>query len=267
MAKAINTAAAADTAVKAVVDKPAVKKIVTGFTNGTLTAAGCDIDHIVEKQIGGTSVPGATCSSWCPTRNQESGRQTYALMVAEVKRILEPNRKGVKQLQIRFKDAKVPDDVEDGSYDIETLLRSGKVVGSADVKDKGQGTPIQLVAGGAGEVIPRARVRGHADRDVGAAPHPRHEVDQLQARRREQPDQGHRHGGGGARVEADAERRQGHHPVGADRRGAGGSAGRSGGPAPRREAKATASDVRQLKLDPVKNKDLPFYYPYLSKES
>jgi hypothetical protein len=158
MAKAINTAAAADTAVKAVVDKPAVKKIVTGFTNGTLTAAGCDIDHIVEKQIGGTSVPG-NLQLLVSDKNQESGRQTYALMVAEVKRILEPNRKGVKQLQIRFKDAKVPDDVEDGSYDIETLLRSGKVVGSADVKDKGQGTPIQLVAGGAGEVI-RARGPG-----------------------------------------------------------------------------------------------------------
>ena len=65
----------------------------------------------------------------------------------------------MKQLQIRFKAAKVPEDVEDASYEVETLLRGGKVKGSEEVMKKAEGTPVQLVAGGASEVV-RVRATG-----------------------------------------------------------------------------------------------------------
>jgi hypothetical protein len=262
LGKAIRDAAAADPQVKAVADKPEVKKIVSGFANaGTLTAAGCDIDHIVEKQIGGTSVPG-NLQLLVSDKNQESGRKTYAAMVDETKRILEPNRKFVRQLQIRFKDATVPEDVEDGSYEVEMLLRAGKVKGSEEVMKKGEGTPIQMVAGGASEVI-RARATGATPIDAsvrrlipgmklveykrGAGSSPTKGTDTVEAELASKPMlKGDKNITLTATIAPP--------PPTADP-----SAGASAA------EKAVASEVRKLELDKVKNKDIPFYYPYLSK--
>jgi hypothetical protein len=262
LAKGIRTSVAADPEVKTAVEKPEVNKIVKGFEAGTLTAAKCDIDHIVEKQVGGTSVP-SNLQLLVSDKNQESGRQTYNQMIAEVKRILEPNRKFVKQLQIRFKDAKVPEDVEDGSFEIESLLRAGKIKGSEEVMKKGEGTPIQLLAGGASEVI-RARGTGatpiHASvrrlipgmkfvqYKRGAGSRPTKGTDTVEAELASKP-----------MLKGDKNITLSATVAPAPPASTEPTAGAS------EAEKAAASEVRQLKLDPVKNKDIPFYYPYLSK--
>jgi hypothetical protein len=260
LAKGIRDTAKSDADVKAVTDKPDVKTLVDGLAVGTLTAAKCDIDHVVEKQVGGTSVPG-NLQILLSDKNQASGRETYQMLVAEVTRILEPNRTKVTQLQMRFKDAQVPDDAEDASYAIEDLLRRNKVKGSEDVKAKGEGTPVQLVAGGASEVV-RVRATGATpiDADVrrlipgmklvtytrAPGSTPQRGVDFVEAEIASKPMlKGNRNVTLSATVAPK--------PAATDP-----SAGASA------EEKEAASEVRALKLDTHRNKDIPFYYPYLS---
>ena len=261
LAKGIRDAAKDDADVKAVAEQPGVKKIVSGFAAGTLTAAGCDIDHIVEKQVGGTSVPG-NLQLLLSDKNQESGRATYDAMVQQVKRILEPNRTKVVRFQIRFKSAKVLDDTEDASYAVETLLRSGKVKGSAEVMKKAEGTPVELLAGGASEVI-RVRASGATPVDSGerrlisgmkflayhrgAGSSPTKGIDTVEAELASKPMLK-----GDKNISLSATVAQ--KPAAADP-----SAGASA------DEKEAATEVRKLTLDAGKNKDLPFYYPYLSK--
>lgn len=262
LGKAIREASTADPTVKTVTDKPGVKTIVDAFANqGTLLAAKTDIDHIVEKQVGGTSVP-SNLQLLLADKNRDSGRETYQAMVAQVKRILEPNRLQVKQLQIRFRAATVPEDVPDASYEVETLLRGGKVKGAEEVIKKGEGTPVQLVAGGASEVV-RVRATGATPIEIaerrlvpgmkfvqyrrGAGSSPTAGTDTVEAELASKPMlKGDKNVTLSASVAPP--------PPTADP-SAGGSA----------SEKAAASEVRKLTLDPVKNKDIPFYYPYLSK--
>jgi hypothetical protein len=264
LGKGIRTAAAdpeVGAEVKTAIEKPEVKKVVKGFEAGTLTAAGCDIDHIVEKQIGGTSIA-SNLQLLVSTKNQESGRQTYAEMVALVKRILEPNRKQVKQLQIRFKDAKVPEDIEDGSYEIEVLLRAGKIKGSEAVMKKGEGTPVRLLAGGASEVV-RVLATGATPIDMaerrlipgmkliqyrrGAGSSPTKGTDTVEAELASKPM---------LKGEKNITLTASIAPAPSEPEP---SAGASA------DEKAGASEVRKLTLEATKNKDIPFYYPYLSR--
>jgi hypothetical protein len=264
LGKGIRTAVAADPALDATLQKPGVETIVKGFELGKLPSAGCDIDHIVEKQVGGTSVSG-NLQLLVSDKNQESGRETYNFLVAETKRILEPNRKFVKTFQIRYKDVKVLDDVEDASFHIETLLRTGQVKGAAEVMKKAEGIPIQLVAGGASEVV---RVRAAGSTPVDAAERrlisgmrfinylrtpgssPTKGTDKVEAELLSKPVLP----GKGKGITLTATITPAPTPA-ADDPSAGASAAE----------KAAASEVRKLTLDPVANKDIKFYYPYLSE--
>ncbi len=270
MAKAFRDAALTNEEVKTQLAKPEVKKIVDGFALGKLTSAGCDIDHIVEKQIGGTSVPG-NLQLLVSDKNQESGRQTYASMVAEVKRILEPNRTKVTQLQIRFKTAKVLDDTSDGSFEIETMLRKGIVTGSADVKKKGEGSPLMLLAGGAPEtinvkatgttpieasekrLIPGMRLINYV-RTAGSTA--TKGIDKVEAELASKP---MLPGDKAITLSATVA------PAPAAPAAPAPDPAAAVPAAPASPAAVTAGEVRKLTLDPTKNKDLPFYYPYLSK--
>lgn len=261
MAKAFRDTALTNQTVKDTIAKPEVKKIIDGFTAGKLTTAGCDIDHIVEKQIGGTSVP-TNLQLLVSDKNQESGRQTYAAMVAEVKRILEPNRLGVKQLQIRFKDAKTLDDEPDGSFEVETLLRTGAVTGSADVKKKSEGAPVALVAGGPPEIvsvkasgstpieasekrlIPGMRLLNYVRGPGSSATKGTDKIEAELASKPMIP--------GDKTISLTASIAPAPDPAAATA-------------TPGTTPSAAAAETRKLTLDPTKNKDIPFYYPYLSK--
>jgi len=271
LAKAIRDTAATNTEVKAALDKPETKAVVDGLAKGTLTAAKCDIDHIVEKQIGGTSVPG-NLQLLVSDKNQESGRQTYEYMVSEVKRILLPNRKKVSQFQIRFKTAKVMNDASDGSFEVETLLRKGLVTGSADVKKKGEGAPVALVAGGAPEVI---NVKASGETPIEASEKrlipgmrlikyirtpgstAKSGVDKIQAELLSKP---MLPGETGLTLSASVTAA----PAAPAAPAPDPAAPAAAAPAPAAPT-ITAGEWRKLTLDPAKNANIPFYYPYLSK--
>lgn len=267
LVKTFRDTAVGDPEVKAVVEKPEVKKIFDVFAaTNKLTNSGCDIDHIVEKQIGGTSVPG-NLQLLMSDKNQESGRQTYASMVAEVKRILEPNRPKVTQLQIRFEKAEVKDDDPDASFEIETLLRTNKVTGSADVKKKGEGSPLMLLAGGAPEII---NVKAS-----GPTPIPPSEKRLIPGMRLIQyiRTNGSTATKGVDKIEAELASKPmlpGDKAITLSATVAPAPAAPAADPAAPAVATtapvaAVPGEVRKLTLDPTKNKDLPFYYPYLSK--
>lgn len=267
VAKAFNDAAKTDADVKAVIEKPGVKKIITSFAaSERLNNAGVDIDHIVEKQIGGSSVAN-NLQLLVADKNQESGRKTYAAMIAEVKRILEPQHMRVTQLQIRFKAAQTVDDSDaDGSFEIEQLLRAkpSKIVGSAKVMEKGAGTPIGLIAGGMPAVV-RVRPSGKTPIDMGdrrlipgmkflnyvrgAGSTATKGTDTIEAELASKP---MIPGAKSLTLTATVAPAAGATPVPE----AGGAAASEA---------AAASENRVLKLDQAKNKDIPFYYPYLSK--
>ncbi|UAK23294.1 eCIS core domain-containing protein [Sphingomonas nostoxanthinifaciens] len=131
-----------------------VKAAVDGMEKDGLAGSGFDIDHIVEKQIGGTSIP--TNLQLLPAKkNQDSGTQTYARIVELVQLIRDQRyRPNAKRVQIRFQQVAVPNDPEqDAGFKIETLLRAGHVKGSAEVKADAQAVPITLTAGGFGETV------------------------------------------------------------------------------------------------------------------
>lgn len=153
LADAITTAAASDEKVRGKLADPAVKDLVRGLGK-SLKQSQCDIDHIVEKQLGGTSIP-SNLQLLTSSKNQASGRETYQALVDVVKQIRDPAMRGpnVRRLQIRITKATVPTGQPDASYEIETLLRSGAVRGSEAVKAKAAGKPVLLTAGGQGETV------------------------------------------------------------------------------------------------------------------
>ncbi|WP_112310793.1 eCIS core domain-containing protein [Pseudogemmobacter bohemicus] len=151
--KAFTTAAATNEEVKTALTDTAVKKVVDGLGTN-LTKAGCDIDHIVEKQIGGTSIP-SNMQLLDATKNRESGASTYNALVDVVREIRSPAMRGdkVKNIQLRIPSIQVPAGTTDASFVIETLLRKGAVAGSEKVKTLAGGTPVHLSAGGQGEAV------------------------------------------------------------------------------------------------------------------
>jgi len=139
--------------VRAKLADSAVKKLVTGLGT-SLKASGCDIDHIVEKQIGGTSIP-SNLQLLTSTTNQASGRETYQALVEWVRKIRDPSMRGpnVRRLQLRIAQATVPAGTADASFEVESLLRDGLVKGSDAERAKVVGKPIRLTAGGQGEDV------------------------------------------------------------------------------------------------------------------
>src|SRR5262249_6957640 len=139
--------------VKAALADKDVAKLITGM-NTNLKNSGCDIDHIVEKQMGGTSIP-SNLQLLVSGKNQESGRKTYEELVKLVDAIRDPNMRGhgVRKLQLKIQAARVPAGPSDPSFIVESLLRKGAVQGKEDVKAKSEGKPVFLQAGGVGETV------------------------------------------------------------------------------------------------------------------
>ncbi len=133
-----------------------VAEVLTGFTHPTagFREAKCDVDHIVEKQIGGTSIP-RNLQLLVKGKNQESGLKTFLKLVDLVNAIRDPAMRGpkVKKIQLQLKTATVPKGTDDPSYVIEDLLRRKQVSGSDALRAKTEGTPVNLTAGGVGEDV------------------------------------------------------------------------------------------------------------------
>jgi hypothetical protein len=153
VASAFKAAAASSPEVKTALADKAVAKLVNGLGKD-LKKAECDIDHIVEKQVGGVSIP-SNLQILTSTVNQKSGRDTYAALVKLVNDIRDPSMRGpgVRKLQLHIKQATVTPGPSDASYVVEDLLRRGVVKGSDAVKAKAEGTAVSLTAGGVGETV------------------------------------------------------------------------------------------------------------------
>jgi hypothetical protein len=267
VANAFKAAAATNEEVKTALADPTVKATVTGLGQ-SLTSAKCDIDHIVEKQMGGTSIP-SNLQLLVSSKNQASGRETYQELVRIVDAIRDPAMRGdkVNKLQLRLAKASVPAGTSDPSFVIEALLRKGAVKGSDAVKAAADGKPVSLVAGGQGETVNL--------RDTGETP-----LDSLS--KRIVPGmrlQSYKRGAGGAKSKVDtvigeldsraiSKSGSGKSAVTLTAEIAAAAAPVAANPTtPDPAASPAAAPVaegRTLKLDKTKNKAIAFYYPYLS---
>lgn len=139
--------------VKTALADPAVAALVAGLDKNQ-QASGCDIDHIVERQMGGVSIP-SNLQLLVSSKNQPSGRKIYEALKEKVVAIRDPSMRGpgVKKVQVRIKKAVVPAGTSDPSYIVENLLRKGAVKGSDAVKAKSDGSPVTLSAGGFSETV------------------------------------------------------------------------------------------------------------------
>lgn len=140
----------ADPAVAALVKHKKVAAILAGFASDKLTPAKCDIDHIVEKQLQGSSEP-RNLQLLGSAKNQESGRETYRKLVGLVEQLKGTPYGGVRELQFRFTSGitvKLDNDPDDGSQLIEDALRNKLVSGSAPTGENVAGKPISMSAGG-----------------------------------------------------------------------------------------------------------------------
>jgi Domain of unknown function (DUF4157) len=139
--------------VKTALADTSVAALVNGMASG-LKASGCDIDHIVEKQIGGTSIP-SNLQLLVSGKNQKSGRETYQSLVKLVEAIRDPSMRGpgVRKMQLQFDSVTVPPATTDPSYVVENLLRKGAVKGSEKIQAAAAGKPVSLTAGGVGETV------------------------------------------------------------------------------------------------------------------
>lgn len=273
LSHAFRAAAKTDPDVQAAYADASVKKVVDGLNVG-LRSAGCDIDHIVEKQMGGTSIP-SNLQLLDSAKNQASGRETYQKLVELVDAIRDPGMRGtgVKKLQLRLKQATLAPATTDGSYVVEKLLRDGKVKGSDTVKAAAAGTPVSLSSGGMAETL-QARDKG--DSPVGEmakrlvpgiklvtykrSPHgPKGKTDvvegQLDSRALAKS------AAGSAAVKLEAELAPAAAPTLA---AAPTPADAAPQPAPEATPGGPTGEARNLKLDPKANKKIAFYYPYLS---
>jgi hypothetical protein len=263
------SAAKTDEEVKLAYATPEVKSVVNGLATG-LEVAKCDIDHIVEKQMGGTSIP-SNLQLLDSAKNRASGRETYQELVKLAEAIRDPSMRGtgVRKLQLRLKQATVKTGTTDGSYVVEKLLRDGKVKGSDVVKAAAEGKPVSLAAGGMAEtiqvrdkgptpvgdmarrLIPGIKLVTYARATAGA----KGKVDtvdgELDSRALAKS------AAGSATVKLTAEL------------DAAGAPAPSAAPTPTDAPDtpapgAPAGESRNLKLDQKTNKKIAFYYPYLS---
>lgn len=264
MAKAFKKAATAENAdpeVKTAYEDPAAKKIIGAYTlSNNLPPGGCDIDHIVEKQLGGTSTPG-NLQLLVYNKNQESGRETYKHLKAEIDRVLSPNRLGVVNFQMRFNDVQLMSDEADGSYVVEKVLRSGKVKGSEEVAATAGGTAISLEAGGNREVV---YGRNGEKTDIGMGD--RTLIPGLVLKTYERGI-GSNASRGIDRIEAELNIKPaipGDKPVSLLAKVTSAPKADDGSGGQSAEKKAAAAEFRKAELDNNRNAKLPFHYPYLS---
>ncbi|MFU8874991.1 eCIS core domain-containing protein [Micromonospora sp. SL4-19] len=269
--KALSSAftAAKNDDVKQSLADPAVKAVVAGLGSDLKTAK-CDIDHIVEKQMGGTSIP-SNLQLLTSSKNQASGRETYRALVEIVNQIRDPSMRGpnVRKLQIQIATATVPAGATDPSFVIEKHLRDGHVVGSDAVKAKAEGKPVALSAGGQGEtvsvrdtgstpldgmskrIVPGMRLSTYK-RGAGGAGSKRDTVEgELDSRAVSRT-------GADSKIQLSAELAP---PAAGTPAAVAQPAAGAGAPDP---AASPPGEARVLKLDKAKNSKIAFYYPYLS---
>lgn len=276
LALAFRNAAAIKEEVKTAYADPAVKKVVDGLDKGLgKVGAGCDIDHIVEKQMGGTSIP-SNLQLLDSAKNQTSGWETYQELVKLVKAIRDPAMRGPEvgkrgQLQLRLKQVTVPAGTTDGSFVVERLLRGGKIKGSDKVKAEAEGKPVTLSAGGMAETV-RVKEKGNTSVEAMA----KRLVPGMRLRTYKRTPSGTE--GKVDRVEAELDGR-------AVKKSKSDSAiqliaelaptapaAPSGAPTPADApepaapgaAPPMAGEARQLRFDPKDKPKVAFYYPYLS---
>jgi hypothetical protein len=263
LATAFRSAAKTNDEVKTALTDKKVAALIRGMETN-LQASGCDIDHIVEKQIGGTSIP-SNLQLLDSKKNQASGRDTYQALVKLVEGIRDPSMRGprVRKLQLQIKSVDVAPATTDPSFVVEGLLRKGAVVGKDEVKAKAEGDPVSLSAGGVGEtvrvlskgntpidsmakrIVPGMRLTTYT-RGPGGAKSKADKVEgELDSRAVSKT-------GAKSEVQLTAEPAPEGTTIGA---AAGGSAA---------EANAAAAETRVLKLSKQGNSKIAFYYPYLS---
>jgi hypothetical protein len=264
LASAFRSAAKTNDEVKTALADKGVASLITGLAK-SLKDSKCDIDHIVEKQMGGTSIP-SNLQLLTSEKNQASGRETYQELVKLVDEIRAPGMrgKGVRKLQLQIQTATLPPATSDPSFVVETLLRKGAVKGSDELKAKAEGDPVMLSAGGVGETVRvlesgRTPIENMSKRIVPgmrltaytrAAARAKSKVDKVEG---ELDSRAIAKTGSKASVVAlTAELAPAGAAVGA---GAGGAAA---------EENEAAAEVRILKLATTGNTKIQFYYPYLS---
>ncbi len=258
-------------AVKAAAKQPGVPELIAGM-HKNLQDSGCDIDHIVEKQMGGTSIA-SNLQLLTSKVNQTSGVANYNKLVSELQKLREPGMRGEKanKFQLRIVNATVTPGPADASYHVEKLLRDGDLSGSDAVKKKVIGSPVQLQAGGQGEevvahdtkptpipamgkrLVPGVRLTRYQRGPGGRGS----KSDQVFGRFDSKAMETHGDDAGDGKIVFSAV------PSGAP---AAAGAGTAGSPAGAADATAAgpAGEVRDLKLPAGANRNIKFYYPYLS---
>jgi hypothetical protein len=111
-------------------------------------AGGCDIDHIVEKQLKGDNNP-TNLQLLSATSNRSAGSTLRGRLAGLACEIRDQVRPGLTSVRVKFADVEVGEGAENDKYleascAIEGLLRSKSVVGSADVQAKVQQYPVSL---------------------------------------------------------------------------------------------------------------------------
>ncbi|MGG7566517.1 eCIS core domain-containing protein [Rhodovulum sp. DZ06] len=254
---AFEEAAKTDPKVEAVRADASAAAILAGL-GSSLSDSHCNIDHVVEKQMGGVSIIENLQLLEAKT-NQDSGRDAYDAMVRLVKAVRAPGMRGpdARNMQLRFKAVTLAStDAAAGAWKVEDMLRSGRVKGDARLRAAAKGKPVTLRAGGmsaatslgdagklaldlrARRLIPAVRLKT-IDRGAGPGQKIQHiegVLDSAAVKRGGLGDQD-------AKVHLHAELA----PAGAGAQG-----------------DAAAGEVRDVHLTPGRNEAVSFYYPYLS---
>lgn len=116
---------------------------------GGLRKSGSAIDHIIEKHMGGSSVPD-NLQLHDAKRNTASGTKSWNKVKELVDDVTAKGMRGeaARKIQIRFNRVTVPEGApEDPTFQVEKLLRDGDVQGSAAVKQAAEGKDVRLKAG------------------------------------------------------------------------------------------------------------------------
>jgi len=142
-----------DAPVTQVVSKPGVRDRLKLLPKG-LKKAGANVDHIVEKQLGGVSQP-SNLQLYPADKNQAAGYQLFKTLEGYVKSIREPDMRGdIRKMRLNIRGYQLVEltgfDPSDPDVEIERALRDKIVAGTnAPVAD---GDPIGLYAGSGVEV-------------------------------------------------------------------------------------------------------------------
>lgn len=166
--------ASTDSEVIAVLDKPAGsnsknfatnRKFVVALASG-IKAAGCAVDHIVEKHMGGASVP-SNLQLFDEKRNSASGSKSWIEVKNLVDQLRAKGMRGAKasQIQIFYSTVDVVPGAPDPSFEIETLVKT-KLKGSDKVIKASEGVPVNLTSGPNHAV---SNIKGTGNSDIDSA--------------------------------------------------------------------------------------------------